>query len=302
MQDRFGRDVNGIRISVTQRCNLDCFYCHKEGQDPSKTEMTPFEIERIVEIGKKVGIKKLKITGGEPLVRKDICEIVQLTSKHIRDVSMTTNGILLKKYATDLKSAGLRRVNISFDTLNPKKYKIITGTDGLSKAVEGLDSAIANRLTPVKLNMVIMKGVNEDEVEEIINFAGEKNVILQLIELEMFDAEFYKKYHYDMDPIVADLEEKSVRIEERELHHRHKYFIEIDGRIGEVEVVKPMHNTTFCSNCTRIRVTADGKLKPCLLRKNNLVDIIGLIRKNASDNELIATFKKAILLREPFWR
>ncbi|MDD2666306.1 MAG: GTP 3',8-cyclase MoaA [Methanocellales archaeon] len=302
MQDRFGRETKGIRISVTQRCNLDCFYCHKEGQNPSKKEMTPSEIERIVFIGKKIGIKQLKITGGEPLVRRDICEIVQRASNHMKNISMTTNGILLEKYAADLKSAGLRRVNISFDTLDAEKYKIITGTDCLSKVVDGLNAAIANDLTPIKLNMVIMKGINEDEIEEMIRFASEKRVILQLIELEMFNKEFYDKYHYDIGPIVAELEERSVRVEEREMHHRRKYFIEIDGNISEVEVVKPMHNTTFCSNCTRMRVTADGKLKPCLLRSNNLVDLIGLIRKNASDEELIKTFKKAILLREPFWR
>ncbi|HIH36804.1 MAG TPA: GTP 3',8-cyclase MoaA [Methanocellales archaeon] len=302
MQDGFGREIKGIRISVTQRCNLNCFYCHKEGQNPSKNEMTPSEIERIVVIGKKIGIKQLKITGGEPLARKDICEIVQRASNHMKNVSMTTNGILLEKYAADLKSAGLRRVNISFDTLDSEKYKIITGTDCLSQVVDGLNAAISNDLTPIKLNMVIMKGINEDEIEEMIRFASEKKVILQLIELEMFNKEFYEKYHHDIGPLVAQLEERSVRIKERDLHHRHKYFIKIDDNIGEVEVVKPMHNTTFCSNCTRIRVTADGKLKPCLLRSNNLVDVIGLIRKNASDEELIETFKKAILLREPFWR
>lgn len=302
MQDGFGRDIKGIRISVTQRCNLNCFYCHKEGQNPSKKEMTPSEIERIVVIGKKIGIKQLKITGGEPLVREDICEIVQRASNHMKNISMTTNGILLEKYAADLKSAGLRRVNISFDTLDAEKYKIITGTDDFSKTVDGLNAAIANELTPIKLNMVVMNGINDDEIEEMIRFASEKKVILQLIELEMFNKEFYDKYHHDIGPIVAELEERSVQIEERDLHHRHKYFIKIDDNISEVEVVKPMHNTTFCGNCTRIRVTADGKLKPCLLRSNNLVDIIGLIRKNASDDELIETFKKAILLREPFWR
>ena len=215
---------------------------------------------------------------------------------------MTTNGILLDRYAADLKSVGLRRVNISFDTLDSEKYKTITGRDDLSQAVTGLDAAVANDLTPIKLNMVIMKGINDTEIEEMIRFAGEKNAILQLIELEMFDRGFYERYHYDIGPIVDELEERSVQIQERGLHHRHKYFIEVDGSISEVEVVKPMHNTTFCSNCTRIRVTSDGKLKPCLLRNYNLVDILGPIRNNASDEVVIKTFKKAILMREPFWK
>jgi len=297
MQDGFGREINGMRISVTQRCNLDCFYCHKEGQNPSKKEMTPSEIEKIIVVGDKIGIKKLKLTGGEPLLREDICEIVQRASDHMKDISMTTNGILLDRYAADLKSVGLRRVNVSFDTLDSEKYKIITGKDRLSQAVAGVNAAVANGLTPVKLNMVVMKGINDDEIKEMVRFAGEKNVILQLIELEMFDREFYERYHYDLSPIVAELEERAVRVEERELHHRRKYFIEN----SEVEVVKPMHNTAFCRNCTRIRVMSDGKLKPCLLRNDNLIDMVELIRNSASDGELIKTFKKAILLREPFW-
>lgn len=286
-----------MRISVTQRCNLDCFYCHKEGQNPSKKEMTPSEIEKIIVVGDKIGIKKLKLTGGEPLLREDICEIVQRASDHMKDISMTTNGILLDRYAADLKGVGLRRVNVSFDTLDSEKYKIITGKDRLSQAVAGVNAAVANGLTPVKLNMVVMKGINDDEIKEMVRFAGEKNVILQLIELEMFDREFYERYHYDLSPIVAELEERAVRVEERELHHRRKYFIEN----SEVEVVKPMHNTAFCRNCTRIRVMSDGKLKPCLLRNDNLIDMVELIRNSASDGELIKTFKKAILLREPFW-
>ncbi|MDI6639606.1 MAG: GTP 3',8-cyclase MoaA [Methanocellales archaeon] len=297
MQDGFGREINGMRISVTQRCNLDCFYCHKEGQNPSKKEMTPSEIEKIIAVGDKIGIKKLKLTGGEPLLREDICEIVQRASDHMKDISMTTNGILLDRYAADLKGVGLRRVNVSFDTLDSEKYKIITGRDRLSQAVAGVNAAVANGLTPVKLNMVVMKGVNDDEIKEMIHFAGEKNVILQLIELEMFDREFYERYHYDLSPIVAELEERAVRIKERKLHHRRKYFIED----SEVEVVKPMHNTAFCRNCTRIRVTSDGKLKPCLLRNDNLIDMVEHIRNGASDSELIKTFKKAISLREPFW-
>ena len=286
-----------MRISVTQRCNLDCFYCHKEGQNPSKKEMTPSEIEKIIVVGDKIGIKKLKLTGGEPLLREDICEIVQRASDHMKDISMTTNGILLDRYAADLKGVGLRRVNVSFDTLDSEKYKIITGKDRLSQAVAGVNAAVANGLTPVKLNMVVMKGINDDEIKEMVRFAGEKNVILQLIELEMFDREFYERYHYDLSPIVAELEERAVRVEERELHHRRKYFIEN----SEVEVVKPMHNTAFCRNCTRIRVMSDGKLKPCLLRNDNLIDMVEHIRNGASDGELIKTFKKAILLREPFW-
>ncbi|MDI6888082.1 MAG: GTP 3',8-cyclase MoaA [Methanocellales archaeon] len=306
MQDRFSREVNSLRISVTQRCNLRCFYCHNEGQNSSKGEMSPAEIEKIVEIGGKVGIEKLKLTGGEPLLRDDICEVIRRASNYMKEISMTTNGALLDHCASGLKDAGLRRVNISLDVLDAEKYEIITGRDCLQQAINGVEAAIANDLTPVKLNMVVMKGVNDHEVEEMIHFAGEKGTILQLIELETDggckSAELYEKYHYDFASIERELKRDAIKVEERELHKRRKYFIENGSNITEVEVVKPMHNTTFCENCTRIRVTSDGKLKPCLLRNDNLVDIVGPIRSGASDEELTEIFEKAILLREPFWR
>ncbi|MHC1623653.1 MAG: GTP 3',8-cyclase MoaA [Candidatus Methanospirareceae archaeon] len=305
MKDKFDREVNSLRISVTQRCNLRCFYCHHEGQNSSKGEMSPEEIEKIVEIGSEVGIDKLKLTGGEPLLRDDICEIIRRASDYTKEMSMTTNGVLLDRYADDLRDAGLRRVNVSLDVLDAEKYEIITGRDYLQQVINGVEAAIANDLTPVKLNMVVMKGVNDHEVEEMIHFAGEKGTILQLIELETDggckSAELYEKYHYDFAPIERGLKRDATKIEERELHRRRKYFVENGGNITEVEVVRPMHNTTFCGNCTRVRVTSDGKLKPCLLRNDNLVDMIGPIRSGASDKELVEIFKKAILLREPFW-
>jgi len=306
MHDRFGREINSLRISVTQRCNLQCFYCHKEGQNSCNGEMSLAEIEKIVEIGSKLGIEKLKLTGGEPLLRDDICDIIQCASNYMKDVSMTTNGVLLDRYASDLKDAGLHRVNISLDVLDAEKYEVITGIDCLQQVIDGVEAAIANNLTPVKLNVVVMGGVNDHGIEEMMHFAGEKGAILQLIELETDgdckSRELYEKYHYDFAPIEEKLKRDAIRVEERKLHRRHKYFIENGNSVTEVEVVKPMHNTTFCENCTRIRVTSDGKLKPCLLRNDNLVDIVGPIRSGASDEELTEIFKKAVMLREPFWR
>lgn len=304
MQDNFGRDISSLRISVTQRCNLKCFYCHKEGQNATDGEMSPSEIERIIEIGTKLGMTKLKLTGGEPLLREDICDIIQRASNHIPDISLTTNGTLLDRYCTELKDAGLRRVNISLDALDPQKYKMITKTDALPQAIAWIEAAVANDLAPVKLNMVVMKGINDSDIEDMLNFVAENDkVVLQLIELETSDVtdEIYKRYHHDFTLIEAEIRRRAVQVQERELHHRCKYFIENGSGISEVEIVRPMHNTIFCKNCTRIRVTSDGRLKPCLLRTDNLVDIIGPIRDGASDEELTEIFKKAILLREPFW-
>ncbi|ATZ61360.2 MAG: GTP 3',8-cyclase MoaA [Methanosarcinales archaeon Met12] len=304
MQDNFGRNINSLRISVTQRCNLKCFYCHKEGQDATDGEISPPEIEKIIEISAKLGMTKLKLTGGEPLLREDVCDIIQRASNHIHDISLTTNGTLLDQYCAELKDAGLKRVNISLDTMDSQKYKMITKTDALPQAIAGIEAAVANDLTPVKLNMVVMKGINDSDIEDMIHFiADNDDIILQLIELETSDIsnEIYKRYHHDFTLIEGWIRRRGLRVQERELHHRCKYFIENGGGISEVEIVRPMHNTTFCKNCTRMRVTSDGKLKPCLLRGDNLVDIIEPIRNGASDEELTEMFKKAILLREPFW-
>ncbi|WP_175058786.1 GTP 3',8-cyclase MoaA [Thermococcus sp. 2319x1] len=303
--DRFGRPVTNLRISLTNECNLNCFYCHREGQTLSFQEMKPEEIERIVRIASQLGIKKVKLTGGEPTVRKDIVEIVRRIRPYVEDLSMTTNGTTMKLLAEPLKEAGLDRVNISLDTLDREKYKAITGFDVLPQVLEGIEKAV-RLFYPVKLNMVVMKGLNDGEIWDMINYAAQKNAILQLIEIEvpreMESSWFFKKYFYPLKPLEEKFEEIAVEVKERRMHRRKKYFIPTDYGIAEVEVVRSMHNTIFCANCTRIRLTSTGHLKTCLLRRDDLVDILTPIRDNASDEELIEIFKKAILMREPYWR
>ncbi|EHR78992.1 molybdenum cofactor biosynthesis protein MoeA [Thermococcus litoralis DSM 5473] len=303
--DRFGRPVTNLRISLTNECNLNCFYCHREGQTLSFQEMKPEEIERIVRIASQLGIKKVKLTGGEPTIRKDIVEIVRRIRPYVEDLSMTTNGTTMKLLGGSLKEAGLDRVNISLDTLDRKKYKSITGFDVLPQVLEGIEKAV-KLFYPVKLNMVVMKGLNDGEIWDMINYAAQKNAILQLIEIEvpreMEDSWFFKKYFYSLKPLEEKFEEIVVDVKERRMHRRKKYFIPTDYGIAEVEVVRSMHNTIFCANCTRIRLTSTGHLKTCLLRRDDLVDILTPIRNNASDEELIEIFKKAILMREPYWK
>ncbi|RKX49236.1 MAG: GTP 3',8-cyclase MoaA [Thermotogae bacterium] len=303
--DRFGRPVTNLRISLTNECNLKCFYCHREGQSLSFQEMTPEEIERIVRIASQLGIKKVKLTGGEPTIREDIVEIVRRIRPYVEDLSMTTNGTTMKLLAEPLKEAGLDRVNISLDTLDRKKYKDITGFDVLPQVLEGIEKAI-KLFHPVKLNMVVMKGLNDGEIWDMINYAAQKKAILQLIEIEvpreMENSWFFKKYFYPLKPLEEKFEEIAVEVRERRMHRRRKYFIPTDYGITEVEVVRSMHNTTFCANCTRIRLTSTGHLKTCLLRRDDLIDIVTPIRNNASDEELIEIFKRAILMREPYWK
>lgn len=301
-----------MRISVTQECNLDCFYCHKEGENGGlkkniNSHMKPWEIEKITEIASRVGIEKLKVTGGEPLIRKDIVEIIQRTSKHMKEVSMTTNGVLLGKYAEQLRKAGLKRVNISLDAFDPMKFRNITKKDLYHHVKVGVLSAIKTGLSPVKLNMVVLRGINENDILHAIDFSKKAGVILQLIEFEgaKEDAEsnLFKKYYYDLMPLEKKLAKQAREIKERKMHRRKKYFIPYEeNEYAEVEVVRAMHNSKFCGNCTRLRVTSKGELKPCLFTNGNHINIIDPIRNGVDDDELIGLFESAILKKEPYWR
>ena len=302
VKDKFDRPILSLRITLTNRCNVNCIYCHHDGMRSSKNEMTPDEIYKICQIAKRIGVRKIRLSGGEPLIRKDIVEIVsKINSIGFNDISITTNGILLEKYAKDLKEAGLDRVNVSFDTLNPETYEFITKKDYLEAAKKGILKSVEVGLYPVKINMVIMKDINEHEIKDMFNFCKDNDMVLQLIELieseNCDDDKFSKEYHYKLDMVEERLADIADDVKEREfMQGRKKYYI--NG--GEIEVVKPVDNSKFCANCTRLRVTPDGKIKPCLLRNDNLVDIITDIRNDESDEKLEEIFLKGIDKREPF--
>jgi len=304
--DRFGRPVTNLRISLTQKCNYRCFFCHREGQHfIAPFELTPKEIERIVRVASRAGIRKVKLTGGEPTMREDLIEIVRRIKPYLVDLSMTTNGSRLKELAKPLAEAGLDRVNVSLHSLKPDVYREITGVDMLDTVLEGIGEA-TKHLSPVKINMTVMKGLNDGEIWDMVDFAARNGVILQLIELEapreLTETSFFRRYFYPLKPVEKRLEQMAVETRERRMHRRKKYFIPTDYGIAEVEVVRAMHNTVFCANCTRLRVTSDGKFKTCLLRNNDLIDFATALRNGASDGELLEILKKAVLMREPYWR
>ena len=306
LYDRFGRPVTNLRISLTQKCNFRCFFCHREGQHFSSTnEMTPEEIERLVRIASRFGIRKVKLTGGEPTVREDILEIVRRIKPYVIDLSMTTNGSRLKELAKPLAKAGLDRVNVSLHSLNPEVYRRITGVDMLETVLEGIEEAV-KYLSPVKLNMTVMKGLNYGEIWDMVEFAAKTGTILQLIELEapreMTETAFFRQYFYPRKPVEQELEKRAVEVRERRMHRRKKYFIPTDYGTAEVEVVRAMHNTVFCANCTRLRVTSDGKFKTCLLRNDDLIDFLKAMRNGASDEEIAEILHQAVLMREPYWK
>jgi cyclic pyranopterin phosphate synthase len=258
------------------------------------------EIVRIARIAVSLGIARIKLTGGEPLMRQDLPEIVSgiAAIPGLKDLSLTTNGMLLERMAKDLRMRGLKRVNISLPSLNAETYRKLTGGK-LQDALAGVKAAIEAGFCPVKLNMVILKDVNVDDVPSLIEYARQNNIALQLIELDPVNvsSDYYLTHHRSLDEQEQFLRESALTVESRPfMHNRLIYHLPN----VTVEVVHPIENTDFCMHCTRMRVTSDGKLKPCLMRNDNLTDILTPLRRGANDQKLRQLFVEANQLREPF--
>jgi cyclic pyranopterin phosphate synthase len=276
-----------------------------------KRLMTPDELEEFVKIAAGLGISKVKITGGEPLLRTDILDIVNRISPYLDDVSLTTNAVKLAPLAGPLKAAGLDRVNISLHTINPETYKKICGTDDLAEVLAGLEAATAAGLQPIKVNMVLLKGVNDDELPEMLRFVSEKGVILQIIEFvtekERLNSGLYKQYHKDLTALQEQFHRIGRVIGANSLHNREKFLLDKlpDGeelaKPVIAELVMPMHNSLFCSNCTRIRLTAGGYVKGCLFNKTNVIDVLEPLGNGADTHKLEELLKKVIENRKPYW-
>ncbi len=262
--------------------------------------MTVDEIIRIARIAINLGIAKIKLTGGEPLMRKDICEIVKgiAAIPGLKDLSMTTNGTMLNFQAQELRASGLRRINISLPTLNSEIYNKLT-EGRIENALDGVKAAVIAGFSPVKLNMVVLNGVNVDAVPEMIEYALQTGTILQLIELDPMNVDdtYYLVYHKFLDEHEEMLRQKAVKVETRRfMHNRHIYYLPD----VTVEVVHPIENRDFCMHCTRLRVTSDGKLKPCLMRNDNAVDVLTPMRRGAGNKELKELFILVNQRREPY--
>jgi cyclic pyranopterin phosphate synthase len=295
MKDNFGREINYMRISVTDRCNLRCKYCMPETgvENIGHESILSFEdIERIVKAAVKLGIHKFRITGGEPLVRKGIVSLIEKLSAvdGVEELVLTTNGILLKEYAADLKKAGLDRVNISIDTFFEEKYAKITRGGDIYAAMDGLEAAVQAGLTPIKINVVVMKGFNDDE---IMNFA-------QLTINEAFDVRFI-----ELMPVGhADTGEEFGFISNAEIKGKISGLVPVPSEnsvadyykfpegLGRIGFISPMSNH-FCSHCNKIRITADGRLKPCL-HSNEEFDLSSVL-KTKDDEALKLAIENAIL-------
>lgn len=292
LTDAYGRTIKSLRISITNCCNLKCIYCHHEGETRyTNNEMSVETIANIVKASKRFGVNKVKFSGGEPLMRNDFENVLRALPE-LKDVSATTNGTFLAQRANDLAESGLNRINISLPSLRAEKYRKVTGGD-VRIVLEGIDAAVDSGLIPVKLNMVLMKGLNDTEIPAMMDFIQKYDgkVILQLIELMNFQK--MAQYQVNINEVEKFLEKRATDIEERSMHRRRKYHI--DGI--EVELVRPIDNSHFCANCNRLRVTSDGKLKPCLLRNDNLVDV-----NNKEPEKIAELMEFAMEKREPFYK
>jgi GTP 3',8-cyclase len=288
--DKFGRAITDLRVSVTDRCNFRCVYCRSADPDNhmAHDELLEWEeYERLVRILVRMGIRKVRVTGGEPLVRPGIESFIgRLKVIGVADLSMTTNGHLLAERCEKLIAAGLDRINISLDSLSREKFERVTRTKAFDQVMAGIDAAQNSALRPVKVNAVLVRGLNDDEVEAFAEFARERELIMRFIEFMPLDAdrawtratmvpaaEVYRRISARW-PLVPVVHERS------ETARKYRF---ADGR-GEIGLIAPV-TQPFCGFCSRIRLTADGKLRTCLFSKDDH-DLKFLLRGGANDREI----------------
>lgn len=297
--DRFGRSHDDLRVSVTDRCNLRCAYCMPEEPVwyPRERILRFEEVERVVRIAASLGVRKVRVTGGEPLVRRDVARLVAALAAipGIEDLSLTSNGVLLARHARSLAEAGLDRVNVSLDTLDGKRFAALTGRDALPAVLEGLDAAAAAGLRPIKLNTVLLRGINDDEATSLVAFARERRFEIRFIEFMPLEnggswdpsrvvrGAAVREAVHALWPIAPAPRQDPNAPATRWL------FEDGSGSLGFIDSV----SSPFCGACARIRLTADGKLRVCLYDDRE-TDLKELLRSGATDEEIAGRFAIAL--------
>jgi len=308
LKDSYNRPIRDLRVSLTDRCNFRCFYCLPHGEPPiaPKEEMLSYEeIEYVCGIFVELGIKKIRLTGGEPMMRRDIEQIIfklaQLKEKGLSDLALTTNGYFLPHRAQSLKDAGLDRITISLDSLKRDVFRVMTGVDVLDRVLEGIESARHAGLNPIKINAVIVRGHNEDEVADFAAFAREHDVKMRFIEFMPLDS----GHDWSRADVVSGREIRR-RIEERfplapvevnrgsETSSRYRFR---DGAPGEIGIIAPV-TEPFCGACSRIRLTADGQIRTCLFSTVEY-SLREVLRDGGSRGEIIDFIHSAVMKKEP---
>jgi cyclic pyranopterin phosphate synthase len=303
LHDKFGRQIKDLRISVTDRCNFRCVYCRSADPENYRDHdeiLSWGELQRLARIFVGLGITKVRITGGEPLVRDGVENFLScLSTLGVQDLSMTTNGHLLADRCQRLIDAGLHRINISLDSLDPIKFEKITRTRSYDTVMRGIDAAQSCGLAPVKINAVLVRGFNEDEVEAFAAFARERGVIMRFIEFMPLDADRHwsrelmvpAKEVYDR--IQAQWPLEPIPHEKSETARKYRF---ADGAPGEIGLIAPV-TQAFCGHCSRIRLTADGKLRTCLFSKEDR-DLRALLRAQSSDEAIVDWIGSVVMEKE----
>ena len=297
MIDSYGRKINYLRVSVTKRCNLNCSYCGACNERDS-AELTAEQIEKIVRVFADFGINKVRLTGGEPLVRHDICDIAKRISRidGVKKLALTTNGIRLGELARPLKESGVSAINISLDTTDERQYKALTGFDGLQKVFEGIAECERVGLSPIRLNAVLIKGQNDSQAESLINIARDRKIDVRFIELMPFsdEGENEKLVIRGEDILKQFPFLKAVPSDKTDFEKSVARYYEAEGFKGRIGFITPISDK-FCSECNRIRLLCDGKVKACL-GNDEVIDLMDVI-----DNEelLRERIKEAILSKPP---
>jgi cyclic pyranopterin phosphate synthase len=301
--DPFGRVIRDLRISVTDRCNFRCTYCMpEEGLQwlPRSEVLTFEEIERLARLMvERYGVESIRLTGGEPTVRHDLARLVAklaaLTGPHGPvDVAMTTNGATLRRHAAELRAAGLRRLNISLDTLRRDRFVEMTRRDELDQVLDGIDAAVEAGFAPVKINTVVQRGVNDDEIVELATFGRERGVEVRFIEFMPLDASggWADRSVVGQDEIIGRIAAvypvEQLPARGAAPADRWRY---LDGQ-GTVGVI-PSVTKPFCGDCDRVRLTADGQFRTCLFATDEF-DLRGAIRAGESDDQLAARIERAV--------
>lgn len=298
--DRFNRKIDYLRISVTDRCNLRCIYCLPPERIIHKSQKDILSFEEIIEIVKvavDLGIDKIRLTGGEPLVRKDLVGLISLLNKieGIKDISLTTNGILLKEYALELKKAGLKRINISLDSLKKERYKFITRGGKLEDVLEAIRKSQEIGFSPLKINCLLLDDINGDEIADFLRLTIENPICVRFLEFMPVNS-FYKRENFISSSVVLELAKKFSDIVEAETYGFGPAKVyKFKGAIGSFGIITPLSNK-FCAFCNRLRLTSDGFLKVCL-NSDLKINLKEPLREGRDKEELIRLIKLAIQIK-----
>jgi cyclic pyranopterin phosphate synthase len=300
--DPFGRRIDYLRVSVTDRCDLRCTYCMPKGFDgfaEPEEWLTFAELERVVAAFVRLGVQRVRLTGGEPLVRRGMPELVERLAalRGLDDLSLSTNGVRLARMAAPLRAAGLHRVNVSLDSLDPQRFRAITGGGRLDKVLAGLDAAKSVGLTPIKVNMVVMRGSNEGEVESMVEFCAGHGFTLRLIEtMPVGDTgRAASSVYVDLQAVRGRLEERYRVVPAVELGAGPARYVQLADTGLKVGFITPM-SQHFCATCNRVRLAVDGTVYLCL-GQEHAFDLRPPLRAGASDGDLEAAIREGIRLK-----